>query len=310
MLLIDPTRQYDVDGISIQHGVQPAGRLSWTSKTNLLVVHLGVPVMFECSVNGRTNSRRAVPGDVHIIPQGTELDIQLSRPTELVVLTFDHGTVQAVARDVPTNGDLHLTFQFTLRDAQILSLVHTLQEELKSGCVTGESYVRQLGTALIRYVASRYSTRAQHSVIPSDGLPPNRLRFILDYIHSHLETRLGLAELASTVRMSPQHFANLFRRSTGRAPHEYVVHERIERAKRLLAETTEPLMDVAFEVGFANQSHFTDVFHRLTGMTPRRYRQRFEDPARPDHGTLTRRPNGRERPNVLSSDCAGDHRIS
>jgi AraC family transcriptional regulator len=268
--------------MSIQHGLQPAGRVSWTPRTNCLMVHLAVPVTFECSVSGKTYSRRVVPGDVHIIPQGTELGIQLSGSTELVLLTFDHVALQAVARDVSTNSELRLTFQFSLRDAQILSLVHTLQEELKSGCVTGEFYVRQLGAALIGYVASRYSTQGQHPVASSGGLPPNRLRFVLDHIHSHLETRLELAELAAKARMSPQHFANLFRRSMGRAPHEYVVHERIERAKRLLAETTEPLMDVAFEVGFANQSHFTDVFHRLTGMTPRRYRQRFEDIARLD----------------------------
>ena len=108
--------------------------------------------------------------------------------------------------------------------------------------------------------------------------------------------------------MSPQHFANLFRRSTGRAPYEYVVHERIERAKSLLAETTEPLMDVAFEAGFANQSHFTDVFHRLTGITPRKYRQRFEDPARLRIGT--RRPNAAEYRNVTGTDRTADGRLS
>src|ERR1700693_6154282 len=85
MLLSNPTRRYDVDGMSIQHGLQPAGRVSWTPRTNCLIVHLAVPVTFECSVSGKTYSRRVVPGDVHIIPQGTELGIQLSGSTELVL---------------------------------------------------------------------------------------------------------------------------------------------------------------------------------------------------------------------------------
>lgn len=289
MLLINPTRRYDVDGMSIQHGIQPAGRVSWTSNTNSLILHLAVPVTFECLVNGRLYARRLVPGDVHIVPQGTELSLQLSAPSELMLLTFDHDTLQAIAPDVSAIGDIRLTFQFGFRDAQILSLVQALQEELKCGCITGKSYVRQLGAALVRYVCSRYSTQSQNPVVSSGGLPPNRLRFVLDHIHCHLETRLGLTELAAKARMSPQHFANLFRRSTGRSPHEYVVHERVERAKRLLAETAEPLMDLAFEVGFANQSHFTDVFHRLTGTTPRRYRQRFEEPVRLD---LPKPPQG------------------
>ena len=96
-----------------------------------------------------------MPGDVLIIPQGTELGIQLSAPAEMGLLTFDHGTLQAGARDDSMNGDLRLKFQFSLRDAQILSLFHALQEELKSGCVTGKSYVRQVEAALIRYVTSR-----------------------------------------------------------------------------------------------------------------------------------------------------------
>lgn len=76
--------------------------------------------------------------------------------------------------------------------------------------------------------------------------------------------------------MSPQHFGNLFRRSTGHAPYEYILHERIEYGKRLLAETRLPIMEIAIEVGFAHQSHFGDTFRQLTGVTPKLYRQRHE----------------------------------
>jgi AraC family transcriptional regulator len=108
------------------------------------------------------------------------------------------------------------------------------------------------------------------------GLPPNRLRFVLDHVHRHLRDRLLSKDLAKLVQMSPQHFANLFRQSTGRAPHEYVMHERIEEAKRLLAGSSMPLVDVGFEAGFANQSHFGDSFRQATGTTPKKYRQCFE----------------------------------
>jgi AraC family transcriptional regulator len=156
-------------------------------------------------------------------------------------------------------------------------LIHALQEELRTGCVTGEFYIRQLAATLIRYIASRYSNQsAAVATFSPGGLPPNRLRFVIDHIHQHLGTRLLSKDLASLVQMSPQHFANLFRKSTGRAPHEYVVYERIEEAKRLLAESSMPLMDVSLEAGFANQSHFGDSFRHATGTTPKKYRQCFE----------------------------------
>ena len=205
------------------------------------------------------------------------LRFEFSGPSELVLLAFDHASLETVCHDLGQNGSLRLTFQFSLRDGQISSLIHALQEELRAGCVTGEFYIRQLAATLIRYIASRYSNQsAAVAAFSPGGLPPNRLRFVIDHIHQHLRTRLLSKDLASLVQMSPQHFANLFRKSTGRAPHEYVVYERIEEAKRLLSESSMPLMDVSFEVGFANQSHFGDSFRHATGTTPKKYRQCFE----------------------------------
>lgn len=288
MLLINPARQYEVDGISIQEGLQTAGRISgWTLKTNCLILHLAHSVDLECFVNGQIFRRRIVPGDFHVIPQGTPVGIQLSGPSELIVVSFDDDVLRSIAHDIGSHSDLCLAFQFSLRDIQILNLMRALQEELKSGCDTGGSEVRLLGAALIRSVAKRYSVETQRTIPPSDGLPPNRLRTVLDFIHTNLAKHLGLTELAAAIHMTPQHFANLFRKSTGHAPHEYVVQERIERAKHLLAETSVPIAEIALQVGFANQSHLTDSFRRLAGVTPWRYRRRFErfDPGNPNEAS-------------------------
>jgi AraC family transcriptional regulator len=278
MLLSETTRRYDLDGISIRQGIQPAGKLpSWVPSANSLVLHTARPVTLQCSANGKSYMRRVIPGDIHILPRETQVRFEFSGPSELVLLAFDHASLETVCHDLGQNGSLRLTFQFSLRDGQISSLIHALQEELRAGCVTGEFYIRQLAATLIRYIASRYSNQsAAVAAFSPGGLPPNRLRFVIDHIHQHLGTRLLSKDLASLVQMSPQHFANLFRKSTGRAPHEYVVYERIEEAKRLLAESSMPLMDVSLEAGFANQSHFGDSFRHATGTTPKRYRQCFE----------------------------------
>jgi len=278
MLLSDANRRYDLEGISIRQGTQPAGQFpSWAPSANSLVLHVARPVTLQCSVNGKSYVRHVIPGDIHILPRDTQLRFEFEGPSELMLLSFDQQSLQKVCDDLGENGSLRLTFHFSLRDEQISSLIHALQEELRSGCVTGEMYVRQLAATLIRYIASRYSNRsARVASLSLGGLPPNRLRFVLDHIHQHLRTRLLSRDLARLVQMSPQHFANLFRKSTGRAPHEYVVHERIEQAKRLLAESSMPLIDVGFEVGFANQSHFGDSFRQAMGTTPKKYRQCFE----------------------------------
>jgi AraC-like DNA-binding protein len=72
--------------------------------------------------------------------------------------------------------------------------------------------------------------------------------------------------------MSPFHFSRLFKLATGESPHAYLTRRRVERAKELLADSSLPLVHVASAVGFQTQGHFTEVFRRHTGTTPRRFR--------------------------------------
>ena len=72
--------------------------------------------------------------------------------------------------------------------------------------------------------------------------------------------------------MSPFHLAHVFKEAMGVAPHQYVVRRRVERAKELLADTDLPIAEIALKVGCASQSHFSALFHRVTGLTPQNYR--------------------------------------
>ena len=104
------------------------------------------------------------------------------------------------------------------------------------------------------------------------GLPPHKLQKVLSYIEEKLAEPVGVRELASQVHMSPFHFARRFKQAVGTPPHAYITHVRIERAKRLLSTTNLPLIEVATRVGYRTQAHFTGVFHRYVGTTPRAYR--------------------------------------
>jgi AraC family transcriptional regulator len=73
--------------------------------------------------------------------------------------------------------------------------------------------------------------------------------------------------------MSYFHFSRTFKQSIGKSPNNYIVSRRIENAKRLLANSNSPIADIALQVGFASQSHFTTMFRRLTGRTPKVFRR-------------------------------------
>ena len=104
------------------------------------------------------------------------------------------------------------------------------------------------------------------------GLPATRVRRVTEFIDNNLARPLPLAELSAEARLSPYHFSRLFRQSTGLPPHRFVVRRRIDRACALLLERQLSVDAVARAVGFRTRSHFSMMFHRLTGRPPTVYR--------------------------------------
>ncbi|HWA01608.1 MAG TPA: AraC family transcriptional regulator [Caulobacterales bacterium] len=104
------------------------------------------------------------------------------------------------------------------------------------------------------------------------GLPRWRLARVLAYIDNNLGSDIRLDDLASVACLSAHHFSELFRQSMGTSPYRYVLDRRVECAKVLLRDSMLGVLEVALAVGFADQSHFSKVFRRATGMAPGAYR--------------------------------------
>ena len=108
----------------------------------------------------------------------------------------------------------------------------------------------------------------------SKGLAKLQLRPAIEFINENLDKDLKLAEIATVAGISQYYFARMFKKQMGVAPHQYVLQQRIERAKQLLATRQLSIAQVAEQVGFSNQSHFTAQFRKTTGTTPKGYRDR------------------------------------
>jgi len=107
---------------------------------------------------------------------------------------------------------------------------------------------------------------------PDTPLTRHMLIRIESYVHDHIAETILVGQLAELVNMSPSNFARVFKTMTGNTPHLYVTLERLKFARTMLCQQTPSLVEVAARAGFQTQQHFTDVFHRYTGVTPRAYR--------------------------------------
>jgi len=105
------------------------------------------------------------------------------------------------------------------------------------------------------------------------GLAPWQVRAVVRHVETNLDRQIRSAGLAALVRLNPCYFSRVFRESFGETPLQYVTRLRIERAQRLMLSTGIPLSQIAFDCGFADQAHFSRLFRRLVGDTPRAWRR-------------------------------------
>jgi transcriptional regulator GlxA family with amidase domain len=94
------------------------------------------------------------------------------------------------------------------------------------------------------------------------------------YVHEHYDEPIAREDMARYASVSPRHLTRAFAQELGVSPVAYLHRWRVRQAKRLLDEGDRSITDVASAVGFSDSSHFAQVFHQQTGMSPRHYRNR------------------------------------
>src|SRR5258708_5930272 len=132
--------------------------------------------------------------------------------------------------------------------------------------------VMRAGNVTPEFACELADAFVQASYLPGEqefGMPPRRLARVVDYIQNHLDQPLAVSALCRLAEMSQSHFSKLFKRSTGLAPHQFVLQERINRSKELLRCGNTKIVEVALRKRLENQAHLTTLIWNLLGITPR-----------------------------------------
>jgi AraC family transcriptional regulator len=199
-------------------------------------------------------------------------EVNWAGPTERLVVAIHPRLLTNALDETAHRTDVELTERWDLFDEHISAPLHEMAADLDDGSPAGPIYGESLANALGVYLLKRYTVRPSTPVAYKGGLPGYRLKRVLDYIAASLDGNISLAQLSAIAGMSPHYFSELFKQSTGRTPHTYVLHQRIERAKQRLRDPECSVIDAGLEAGFENPSHFARVFRRLVGTTPSRFR--------------------------------------
>ena len=212
-------------------------------------------------------------GALTVVPNGSLPAARSLRQCDLLYCAFDHGLVSEVSNDIEGKAPPLLGLRSCVRDHAVSEILKLLLAEVKLGGVSSRLYIDSLAHALtVRFLFLGERTPGQRRR-PAATLTRRKLSRVQELIESRLDADLTLRALAAEVGYSRSHFLRAFRTTTGVTPHRYVLHRRIERARRLLREADMSIAEVAYRCGFSSQAHLTLAFRKVCGLTPGKYRR-------------------------------------
>jgi YesN/AraC family two-component response regulator len=135
-----------------------------------------------------------------------------------------------------------------------------------------EQLLTSIAVALSTHAAKKAKSANGELQLEEKAKASYRLKSTIAYIHKHLDQNINLEVLSGAIGMNPSYFCRVFQQEIGYSPYQYIIHQRIEKAKTLLKNRDLPISDIALQCGFANHSHLGRHFLKLVGITPKAYR--------------------------------------
>ena len=230
-------------------------------------------------------------GDFLIVPPffPHNIDTRNSGNIQFVICEFSEGFVS----DLFQNDKDNLFFNFMylkplLANAALMHPFLTFNEEttLQTEALLGEllheyqtisefslSYIRMTLIKLLTLLVEEYAKISSVEDTYLYSKYRNSIQKAHDFIDEHYTQNIRLQEVCKIAMMSVSPFSRIFKQITGKSFTDYVNYLRICRARKLLSETDMPLIEICLDCGFCDSAYFSNIFKRMTGVTPGTFRK-------------------------------------
>ena len=254
--------------LGVVEDLPPVDGSSFAFDGPVLTVHLGRPVAIRQRREDLSHEWTLTRGDLTLIPAGW-------RTTSWTRTSLDFLQVELcpalVRRAAGGAADTDLPCLFSFEDPLARELALSMATEAQEQGPAARMYVESAAIVLAQRLLSLKGRPMAPG--PRRGLPAAVLRRAKEFLQEEMNRNPGVTELSAAVGMNVHHFARMFKRSTGVAPHQYLGNIRLERAKRLLADGRASIIEIAYEIGYANPSQFSAFFRKRTGLSPTEFRR-------------------------------------
>jgi AraC family transcriptional regulator len=242
-----------------------------------LIYHLARPTEVTRQIEGNPVERSVIgPRRLCLTPGEARTQWQHSGNPEILQVYLRQSVFTSVVAEMypgdPAN--VQIVPRFAAVDPLLEQLALAIASALRDGNARDGLYIDTLAQMIAAHLARTHSSRSRAARTPAAaGISGWKMRRIIEFIEQNLDNDLRLEAMAAQVEVSPLYLPRAFKAAVGQSPHQYVLARRIERAKELLRNTQAPIADVAFSSGFSSQSHLSNWFLKMVGVSPATYRR-------------------------------------
>jgi AraC family transcriptional regulator len=269
-----PTREQPWKDIVLEQHIVRPGEIPEHEHLNLcLHLQIAGDREFEWWQSGKNAIEHTQPGSLIVVPPGTRDRLRWQGPSERLILSVEDDALQRLASQLGARHPLEIKGAWSILAPSTQLLISEMGREAREAWPLGALYANLLALSLETNLIKNHSS--QQIALPrlKGGLGVPKLKRAMEYMSANLAEDMGLEQIADEMGMSPSHFAHEFRNSTGTTPYQYLLQQRLERAKGLLKTTRLPIQNVSVLAGFNYPANFVRTFRKRVGQSPDAWRK-------------------------------------
>lgn len=222
--------------------------------------------------NNELKSLKTETGEIWINPPNTPFSHIIDEPCYFIILTVEEITLFKYFEGVLPKDKLQFLNNYNLIDCNLKYFIELFLNEVINKGKNGIQYIQNLLRLFSIYFIKNYSNyydliaQIKYSSIIDD----RKLKLINEYINKNIESDISIDDLANLCKLSKFYFLKEFKKASGITPYQYIIKLKLEKAKELLKN--ERIIDITYQLGFSDQSHFTNSFKKYFGYPPGEYK--------------------------------------
>ena len=221
-----------------------------------------------------TDTKSIGPGEICLIPPLLEHEVRWVNKTNMVNFYISKAFVEQSIESGFDVGENILQAKIGFKDPFITQISKILKRWSTQGCSANQTLLESTFVVLCNYIYSTYVLDARDVPLINslEQIPNEKIRTAAMYMSQNVERALSIEEIAAEVKMSQYHFVRLFKDTMGVSPAKLHMMYRLEASKQRLAKTDTSIVDIAYDLGFSSQAHFSKAFAQHYGETPKKFR--------------------------------------